>query len=185
MLVAMPDMGDQRFRRSVIYMCAHSDEGAMGIIVNRLADNIRFPELLAQLDIVDEDDGIRLPPAVAHMPVHVGGPVETGRGFVLHSSDYFADSSTMSVDGAICLTATLDILKAIAGGSGPSSVLMALGYAGWAPGQLENEIQANEWLHCEADKGLVFGADLDNRYDQAMQKIGIDPGQLNIDAGHA
>jgi putative transcriptional regulator len=114
-----------------------------------------------------------------------GGPVETQRGFVLHSADYFIEESTLPIQGGICLTATLDILKAIANGSGPQSAVLALGYAGWAPGQLESEIQANGWLNCEADASLIFGASAEEKYDLAMKKIGIDPAKLSSEAGHA
>jgi putative transcriptional regulator len=185
MLIAMPTMNDPRFERSVVYMCAHSDDGAMGIIVNQLAQNINFTELLRQLEIIGAGEEIRLPPEVGQMRVHIGGPVETGRGFVLHSSDWFVDSSTLPIDDTICLTATLDILKAIAKGDGPENSLLALGYAGWAPGQLETEIQANGWLHCNADPDLVFGEDQSSKYDQALKKLGIDPGHLASDSGHA
>jgi len=184
-LIAMPTMTDPRFERSVVYMCAHSDDGAMGIIVNQLARNINFTELLRQLDIIGEGEEIRMPPDVGQMRVHVGGPVETGRGFVLHSADWFVDASTLPIDDEICLTATLDILKAIAHGDGPESSMLALGYAGWAPGQLESEIQANGWLHCGADSNLVFGDDLESKYEQALKKLGIDPGHLAPDSGHA
>ena len=114
-----------------------------------------------------------------------GGPVETGRGFVLHSADFFIENSTLPIDDGICLTATLDILKAIARGDGPASAVLALGYAGWAPGQLENEIQENGWLHCTADSELIFGSDVDGKYDRALRKIGIDLGMLSSEAGHA
>src|SRR5881394_732676 len=143
LLIAMPVMGDPRFERSVIYMCAHSSEGAMGIIVNRPAGSIDFPELLVQLDIINEADQIKLPENAETMKVMKGGPVETGRGFVLHSSDFYLENATLNIDDDICLTATVDILKAIAKGSGPKHAILALGYAGWAPGQLENEIQHN------------------------------------------
>ncbi|MEJ8571763.1 YqgE/AlgH family protein [Microbaculum marinum] len=184
-LIAMPTMGDPRFERSVIYMCAHSDDGAMGIILNQPAENIRFTDLLRQLDVIGEGDEIRLPADVGRMRVHVGGPVETGRGFVLHSADWFVENSTLPIDEGICLTATLDILKAIAKGDGPQSALLALGYSGWAPGQLESEIQANGWLHCGADADLIFGVDLDSKYDLALRKLGIDPGHFSPDAGRA
>lgn len=150
MLVAMPVMEDERFARSVIYVCAHSSEGAMGIIVNRPAGSIDFPELLVQLDIIADSDQIKLPENAESMKVLKGGPVETGRGFVLHSSDFFIKDATLPIDDDICLTATLDILKAIATGEGPKHAILALGYAGWAPGQLETEIQSNGWLHCPA-----------------------------------
>ena len=148
MLIAMPAMGDERFTRSVIYVCAHSSEGAMGIVVNQPAQNIRFPDLLVQLEVIPAKERIELPVRADAVKVLKGGPVETGRGFVLHSADFFIENSTLPIDEGICLTATLDILKAIARGSGPASAMLALGYAGWAPGQLEQEIQQNGWLHC-------------------------------------
>lgn len=184
-LVAMPAMTDKRFARSVIYMCAHSVQGAMGLIVNQRAPHITFPELLGQLSIaVDEgDEGYE--PDLIDMDVHVGGPVETGRGFVLHSSDYFAADSTLPIDEGVSLTATVDILKAIASGKGPDRAILALGYAGWRPGQLESEIQANGWLHCPADVDLLFDRNLEQKYERAMSKIGIDPSHLVSEAGHA
>ncbi len=185
LLIAMPVMEDQRFARSVIYLCAHSSEGAMGIIVNRPAGSIDFPELLVQLQIIAEADQIKLPETAESMKVLKGGPVETGRGFVLHSSDFFIKDATLPIDEDICLTATLDILKAIAAGKGPRHAILALGYAGWAPGQLESEIQGNGWLHCPADPELVFGADAEEKYSRALRKIGIDPGTLSTAAGHA
>ena len=185
LLIAMPVMGDPRFERSVIYMCAHSSEGAMGIVVNRPAGSIDFPELLVQLDIIQEADQIKLPENAESMKVLKGGPVDTGRGFVLHSSDFYIENATLRIDDGICLTATVDILKAIAKGSGPKHAILALGYAGWAPGQLENEIQGNGWLHCDADQDLIFGGDVEEKYARALRKIGIDPGMLSNDAGHA
>ncbi|HMK81088.1 MAG TPA: YqgE/AlgH family protein [Xanthobacteraceae bacterium] len=184
MLIAMPSMRDERFARSLIYICAHSSEGAMGIVVNQPAENIKFPDLLVQLNVIPAKDLIELPPK-AHVNVLKGGPVETGRGFVLHSADFFIENSTLPIDNGICLTATLDILKAIAQGSGPQSAVLALGYAGWAPGQLESEISENGWLNCDADKELIFGADADGKYEKAMRKIGIDLGKLSSEAGHA
>jgi len=182
LLVAMPVMTDRRFARSVIYMCAHSAEGAMGLIVNQRAPHIGFRELLKQLKIAP-DKGILL--AQAEMDVHVGGPVETGRGFVLHSSDYYAADSTLAIDEGVSLTATIDILKAIAAGKGPDKAILALGYAGWKPGQLESEIAANGWLHCPADLDLLFDRNLEQKYERAMSKIGIDPSHLVSEAGHA
>jgi len=184
-LVAMPTIQDERFNRSVIYLCAHSSEGAMGIIVNQPAPDIRFSDLLVQLDVIPGEGLIELPKYGEVVRVLKGGPVETQRGFVLHSADYFIQDSTLPIHGGICLTATLDILKAIANGSGPESAVLALGYAGWAPGQLESEIQANGWLNCEADSSLIFGADADQKYDLALKKIGIDLGKLSSEAGHA
>lgn len=185
LLIAMPVMDDERFSRAVIYLCAHSSEGAMGIIVNRAAGSIDFPELLAQLDLIDRDDDIVLPDSAETLKILKGGPVETGRGFVLHSSDFFIKNATLPIDDGICLTATLDILKAIANGSGPKRAVLALGYAGWAPGQLESEIQHNGWLHCAADADLIFGRDVDDKYQRALDKIGIDLAMLSNDAGHA
>ena len=184
-LVAMPTIQDERFNRSVIYLCAHSSEGAMGIIVNQPAPNIRFSDLLVQLDVIPGEGLIELPKHGDIVRVLKGGPVETQRGFVLHSGDYFVKDSTLPIQGGICLTATLDILKAIANGSGPASAVLALGYAGWAPGQLESEIQANGWLNCEADSALIFGTDAERKYDLALKKIGIDLGKLSTEAGHA
>ncbi|UGY00313.1 YqgE/AlgH family protein [Bradyrhizobium quebecense] len=185
MLIAMPVMNDPRFERSVIYMCAHSSEGAMGIIVNRPAGSIDFPGLLVQLDIIEKSDQITLPENAEMMKVMKGGPVDTGRGFVLHSSDFYIQDATLNIDDGISLTATVDILKAIAKGSGPKHAILALGYAGWAPGQLENEIQHNGWLHCDADPELIFGTDVDEKYARALRKIGIEAGMLSNDAGHA
>ena len=185
MLIAMPAMGDERFARAVIYVCAHSTEGAMGIVVNQPAGNISFPDLLVQLEVIPAAERIQLPNKAGAVKVLKGGPVETGRGFVLHSADFFIENSTLPIDEGICLTATLDILKAIATGGGPVSAILALGYAGWAPGQLENEIQQNGWLHCAADKELVFGTDIEGKYDKALRKIGIDLGMLSSEAGHA
>jgi putative transcriptional regulator len=185
MLIAMPAMRDERFARSLIYICAHSSEGAMGIVVNQPADNIKFPDLLVQLDVIPAKDMIQLPQAAGTVKVLKGGPVETGRGFVLHSNDFFIEHSTLPIDNGICLTATLDILKAIAHGEGPQSAVLALGYAGWAPGQLENEITENGWLNCDADKDLIFGGDTGTKYEAAMRKLGIDLGKLSNEAGHA
>jgi putative transcriptional regulator len=185
MLIAMPTMRDERFARTLIYVCAHSSEGAMGIVVNQAAGNVNFPDLLVQLEVIPAADVIQLPSRAETVKVLKGGPVETGRGFVLHSSDFFIENSTLPIDEGICLTATLDILKAIARGEGPISAVLALGYAGWAPGQLETEIQENGWLHCTADSELIFGTDIDGKYEKALHKIGIDLGMLSTDAGHA
>ncbi|MEQ9144117.1 MAG: YqgE/AlgH family protein [Parvibaculaceae bacterium] len=185
MLIAMPTMGDERFERTLIYLCAHSDEGAMGLVVNKEASSIRFPELLEQLDI-PETAGAQGEGGSAHaMRVLYGGPVEAGRGFVLHSHDYFQDNATLPISEDVAMTATVDVLRAIAGGHGPHHAVLALGYAGWAPGQLEHEIQANGWLHCDADAELIFGRDLDGKYDKALAKLGIDVSFLSGEAGHA
>lgn len=185
MLVAMPGMTDERFQRTVIYMCAHSAEGAMGIVINRPAADVSFSDLLVQLGIVPDAAEIRVPARVERMSVLVGGPVETSRGFVLHSPDFFIDESTLTIDDEVCLTATIDILRAIAKGGGPKTAVLALGYAGWGAGQLESEIQANGWLNCPADPTLVFGSPLELKYDLALRKIGINLGVLSSQAGHA
>src|SRR6516164_7599543 len=185
MLIAMPSMGDERFARSVIYLCAHSADGAMGIVVNQPAAHISFSDLLVQLDVVPAAELIQLPPRAGVVKVLKGGPVDTQRGFVLHSADYFVENSTLPIDEGVCLTATLDILKAIARGAGPASAVLALGYAGWAPGQLENEIHQNGWLHCAADPELIFGTDTEGKYALALKKIGIEVGMLSSEAGHA
>jgi putative transcriptional regulator len=185
MLIAMPSMGDPRFERSLIFMCAHSENGAMGIIVNKRAPMLSFGELLERLDITPHQERIHLPDAVEAMPVQFGGPVEPGRGFVLHTADYYSSETTLPIDEGVALTATLDILRAIAQGSGPRRVLLALGYAGWGPGQLDDEIQRNGWLHCAADEELLFGNDLDGKYAAALRKIGVDPSMLSAISGHA
>ena len=185
MLIAMPAMSDERFTRAVIYVCAHSTEGAMGIIVNQPAQNIKFPDLLVQLEVIPAAERIQLPTRAEDVKVLKGGPVETGRGFVLHSADFFIENSTLPIDEGICLTATLDILKAIARGNGPASAILALGYAGWAPGQLEAGNSA-EWLAALRRRS---GADLRpghrHKYEKALRKIGIDLGMLSSEAGHA
>jgi putative transcriptional regulator len=185
LLVAMPGIGDPRFERTVIYLCAHSAEGAMGLVVNKTAEGITFGELLERLEIVGEGDPITFEPAIAGRHVQFGGPVETGRGFVLHSSDYFSAEATLPIDERIGLTATLDVLRAIAAGRGPRRAIMALGYSGWGPGQLESEIQRNGWITVPADEEIVFDPDLDAKYGRAMSRIGIDLTKLSGQAGHA
>lgn len=177
MLIAMPTMADPRFQRTVIYLCAHSAEGAMGLVVNRLFDSISFPELLEQV-------GVETTGRERSIRVHEGGPVESGRGFVLHSAD-FVREGTMVVDDNVALTASVDILKAIAVGEGPRHSLLALGYSGWGPGQLENEFQSNGWLNGPADETLLFDDDLDSKWERAISKIGVDLNMLSGDVGHA
>ena len=178
LLVAMPQMSDPRFARSVVYLCAHSDEaGAMGLIVNKQLAALTLGELFAQLDIE--------PSAVAGLrPVHFGGPVEAGRGFVLHTADY-REEATLHVGGNISVTATLEVLRAIGKNRGPRRSLFALGYAGWAPGQLDAEIQANGWLSVPADDEIVFASDDDGKWNRALAKLGIDLSVLSSEAGHA
>ncbi len=182
-LIAMPGMKDDRFARSVIYICAHSEEGAMGLIINR-TQPLRFPDLLVQLGIMNEQEAIRLPAPTRDFVVRNGGPVDRSRGFVLHSDDYMVESS-LPVSEDICLTATIDILRAISSGRGPSRALMALGYAGWGAGQLENEIAENGWLTCPASSEFLFDSDMDGKYDRILASIGIDLMRLSQFAGHA
>ena len=176
LLVAMPHMADPRFARSVVYLCAHSGEGAMGLVVNRLIESLTFESLLEQLGVEAS--------APADMQVHFGGPVESSRGFVLHTTDYLQDS-TLLIDDEIALTATVDVLKAIAAGEGPKRRVLALGYAGWAEGQLDAEIQANGWLLVPADLDLVFGNDNETKWARSLAKIGVDLTLLSSEAGHA
>jgi putative transcriptional regulator len=184
-LISMPSISDGPFARTVVYVCAHSAEGAMGITINRAAEKISFRDLLVQLDIIPDGPEIRLPGQAGRMQVQRGGPVETGRGFVLHSSDYFIENSTLPIDDRVSLTATLEILKAIAAGNGPEHAMLALGYAGWSPGQLDSEIQANGWLHCPAIPDLIFDTNLEGKYDRALSALGIDLTRLSSDSGHA
>ncbi len=177
LLIAMPSIGDPRFDRTVIYLCAHSATGAMGIVLNKLLDNIAFPDLLDQLNI-------KAGPANAQIRVHYGGPVESNRGFVLHSADFVREGTAL-VGQNIGLTGTLDVLRAMALGQGPKRALLALGCAGWAPGQLDSEIQANGWLTAPADPDLIFSPDIGDTYGRAFAKIGIDLGALHSTAGHA
>ena len=184
-LIAMPSLREGPFARSVIYICAHREDGAMGLVINQKAEAIEFADLLVQLDILSQEGAIRLPPSAGAVRVMRGGPVETGRGFVLHSSDYHVRQSTAPIAEGVSLTASLDILRAIAKGEGPSKAMLALGYAGWSSGQLESEILANGWLTCPADPELIFDLDFDHKYDRAMARLGVNPAMLSIEAGHA
>lgn len=177
LLAAMPQMEDPRFERSVIYLCAHNAEGAMGLVVNRLFDAITFPDLLEQLTI---ETG----PKTEQIRVHFGGPVESGRGFVLHTDDYVRDG-TLKVRSGFALTATVDILKAIAVGEGPRRSLLALGYSGWGPGQLESEIAANGWLVVPADPTIVFDQELEDKWQRALAATGVSVASLSGFAGRA
>ena len=178
LLIAMPGMGDPRFEKSVVFLCAHSAEGAMGLIVNKPTPDLALDDLLDQLDI-DKGTGSK------GVGVFFGGPVETGRGFVLHSRDYHGSPSTLQVDEAFSMTATRDILEDIARGLGPAQSLAALGYAGWAPGQLEGELQQNAWLTVDADEAIVFSADIGGKWSAALAKLGIDPLLLSAEGGRA
>ncbi len=178
MLIAMPGMGDPRFEKTVVYLCAHSDQGAMGFVVNKSVDHMKFSDLLDHLNI----EGLK----VSNTPkIHFGGPVDSERGFVLHSADYYSEDATMQVDNGVGLTATVDILRAIAEGSGPNNSILALGYAGWAPGQLEGEIRANGWLCCESDESLLFGLENKIKWTRALAKLGVDASLLSSGSGTA
>ncbi len=178
LLIAMPSMGDDRFARTVIYVCAHSTDGAIGLVVNRRAERVSQKDLFSQLSIATDDSD-------AQNWVHFGGPVETGRGFVLHSGEYHVDEATLEVDDTFSMTATLDILKDIARGKGPQRSLIALGYSGWAGGQLEGELRANGWLTCDADADIIFGRDDDAKWAAALAKLGVDPTMLAASGGSA
>ena len=184
-LMAMPSLRDGPFARSVVYMCAHRDDGAMGIVISQRAEEIDFVRLLRQLDIISEAEAIRLPAEVHAVPVLRGGPVDTGRGFVLHSPDYDAGSATVRIDKHISLTATLDILRAIAAGEGPKRAVLALGCAGWASGQLESEILDNAWLVGPVPPDLVFSDEFGRKYDRALAGLGVSAAMLSPEAGHA
>jgi putative transcriptional regulator len=176
LLIAMPQMQDPRFSRSVIFICAHSSDGAMGLVINKIVEQPSLAEVMGQLGLKGDGFG--------NAPVHFGGPVESGRGFVLHSADY-TEAATLVVGTRIGLTATMDILRAIAGGAGPRRRLLALGYAGWGPGQLDAEIQANGWLHVAADDDLIFDGGFDDKWRRAIAKLGVDLSALSGEAGHA
>lgn len=178
LLIAMPDMGDPRFDRSVIYMCAHAPDGSMGLIVNKPTPEVRFSDLLEQLSI-DESE------LAADVRVHYGGPVETGRGFVLHTADYTSGAGTMEVADGIAMTATLDILEDIATGSGPKRSMLGLGYAGWGPGQLEGELVRNGWLVADANEDILFGRAAEHKWTAALKVLGIDPLMLSATGGSA
>lgn len=178
LLIAMPGMGDHRFDRSVVFLCEHNDQGAMGLIVNKPTPEIRFSDLLDQLELPSKT-------SAPDLAVHFGGPVENGRGFVLHSSDYSEDSSTMHVDETFGMTATMTVLQVISDGCGPRRALFALGYSGWGPGQLETELQQNGWLTVDADADIVFGEDNAGKWAAALKSLGVDPLSLSASAGRA
>ena len=177
LLVAMPGLQDGLFTRSVVYVCAHSDAGAMGIVVNQRLPDVGFGDLLSQLKLPQST-------LLAEPLVHFGGPVETGRGFVLHSTDFIRED-TVRITDTLCITGTVDILQAIAEGRGPHRSIFALGYAGWSAGQLESEIQTNSWLTIPADDELIFGTPIDEKWGTALSRLGIDPHALSASAGHA
>ncbi|MEM9723973.1 MAG: YqgE/AlgH family protein [Pseudomonadota bacterium] len=178
LLIAMPNIGDPRFDRTVIYVFNHQTTGAMGLIVNRVSDELKFGELLEQMKLEISAD-------LEDTPVRFGGPVELERGFVLHSPDYHQDDATMQIDDEVSVTTTVDVLHAIAAGRGPERMLFALGYSGWGPGQLEKEIRQNGWLQCEADPDIVFDAQDDTKWARALAQIGVDPSLLSSAGGSA
>ncbi len=178
LLIAMPGMPDPRFEKSVIFMCAHSAKGAMGLIINKPIDGLSFRELMEKFNIAVTTDG-------PDTPILFGGPVNVGRGFVLHSSDYGSKDATLPVTSEISLTATTDILEAISKGQGPSRSILALGYAGWGTGQIESEILANGWIHCDADPTLIFDTDYEAKWETAINKLGAAISGLSADAGRA
>lgn len=181
LLIAMPGMGDPRFDRSVVLICAHDGDGAMGLVVNRPAAELRFLDLVEQIGLTTPEGGI----GGADMPVHAGGPVEPGRGFVLHSRDYDTNSSTLTVSNSFGMTATRDVLEDIAQGKGPVKALLALGYSGWSSGQLEDEIAENGWLTADANADLVFNTPDPGKWESALGTLGIDPLTLSGAAGRA
>ncbi len=178
-IIAMPGMEDERFQDSVIYLVGHGEDGAMGLVINHVLPDMKFTEILEEMELGSHDELIKLPGSVRDREVLRGGPVEKGRGFVLHSPDYFGEGNTYSVTDDVCLTATLDVLKAISYGPGPEKSLFALGYCGWSPGQLEAEIKANGWLTAPHSDELLFGTRSDQRYDAALSTLGVTRAQLS------
>ncbi len=182
-LIAMPHMPDPKMEQATIFLCAHSERGAMGLVLNKLVGNMNFAELLRQLRIIPQARRVQ------GLPVQFGGPVETGRGFVLHSPEYEAGNNTMKVGQAaglnVGLTATVDVVKAIAEGKGPRTSMLALGYAGWGAGELEGQIRRNAWLTCQADDFLLFGQHYQKKWEHSIRKLGINPSQLSRDTGRA
>jgi putative transcriptional regulator len=183
-LIAMPNMGDTRFEKTVVLVCAHSNDGAMGFIINKILQSPTMADFFQQLNVLGEGEASLLPPELRKAQLRTGGPVEPGRGFVLHSPD-FTSATTLQVSDEICLTATLEILRAMSTGRGPKKALLALGYSGWASGQLEEEIAANGWLTVPGDASILFDCDNDARYARSLEKLGVDPLLLSGEAGHA
>lgn len=178
LLIAMPGMGDPRFEHSVVFLCSHGDDGAMGLIINKVTPNVSLSDLLHQLEITPSD-------TAGALPVYFGGPVERVRGFVLHSPDYTSNLQTLKVSNKFSMTATVDILDDIAHDTGPQQALMMLGYAGWGAGQLESEIALNGWLTTEASDDLVYATKDPDKWAAALKTLGVDPLLLSANAGHA
>lgn len=183
-LIAMPGMGDARFEKSVIYVCAHTEKGAMGFVINRFLNKPTIGDFFTQLGILNENEIEEFAKNYRNIQLYSGGPVEPGRGFVLHSPE-FSGESTLAVDENVSLTATLEILRAIVTGKGPQDILLTLGYSGWASGQLEKEIVSNGWLICPSDRAIIFSEKNSNKYEQALNILGVDPRLLSADSGHA
>ena len=181
-LIAMPGIADSNFARSVVYVCAHSAEGAMGFVINQ-PQQLTFVDILVHLKVIADEEAILLSSDTRDLPIRKGGPVESGRGFVLHSDDYLTQSS-IPVSEDICLTATVDIIRAMSRGKGPAKAALMLGYAGWGAGQIENEIANNGWLTCPADEALIFETSLEDKYNRALGLMGINPAMLSMQAGH-
>jgi len=181
LLVAMPSLGDSRFDRAVILVCHHDENGAMGLVINHSLPGLDLSQLFGQFKIEPSEDGKKVAGAV---PVLSGGPVESGRGFILHSTEY-KQSDTIQIAGRFGVTGTVDALRAIADGGGPEKMLFILGYAGWGEGQLDKELQDNAWLITEADPELIFKPDPTIKWESAIRTLGIDPAMLSADAGHA
>jgi putative transcriptional regulator len=184
-LVAMPSLRGDFFARAVVYLCAHSEEGAMGLILNHPVQGVHLADFLAQLQVMTDEERVALDPTIGRQAVLAGGPVEGTRGFVLHSADYNGGDSTLEIDDAVSMTPTLDILRAIAGNQGPKQAILALGYAGWGAGQLEKEILENSWMVCPADPFLLFDPAHEAKYERALGTIGVDLRFLADEAGHA
>jgi putative transcriptional regulator len=183
LLIAMPGMEDTLFSQSVVFLCAHGVEGAMGLIINKPLPGLNFMELADRLDLADATPETMI--ALTETAILNGGPVEQHRGFVLHSADYVGDDTSLQVTSQFKLTATIDILQDMALSRGPKRYMLALGYSGWSPGQLENEILHNGWLHCDADAEIVFSTAWANKHRRAMEKLGVDPRMLSREAGHS
>ena len=183
-LVAMPEMGDNRFDKTVIFVCAHSDEGAMGFVINKPMAEPKIIDFFEQLKITSEAERENVISELGSSILYTGGPVEPGRGFVLHSSEY-SSNSTLQIEGNVALTATLEILREISMGRGPEKYFITLGYSGWSAGQLEDEIAANGWLVCPMDEAVIFNAESSTKYNAVMNAMGINPLLLSGDSGHA
>jgi len=179
LIIAMPTMSDPRFKRSVVCICAHNEDGAIGIIINKIIESLSFAKIIKQLRL--KKNKVK---SDYSEPIYFGGPVETERGFILHTADYFSENST-SINTQISMTASTEILQALIDGNGPNKSIIALGYAGWGPGQLDTEIQSNAWLSVQSDPELIFSDKTSEKWDMALEKIGVDPALLSTESGRA